>query len=75
MPPQEDQKKRPGHDATGLPNCWEDGPAAIHPPSGPVPAAWLQARLRELQALLAAGLISAQEYEALREKALQKRAK
>lgn len=55
---------------TGIPNCWEDGPPAVHSPTDSMPADWGEAWLRELQSLLAAGLLSAQEYEALWERAM-----
>lgn len=55
---------------TGIPNCWKDSPPAVHSPDDSMLADWGEARLRELQSLLAAGLISVQEYEALRERAM-----
>lgn len=67
MPPKGVQKGRK-QGATGVPNCWEGGPAAGRPSSER--AEWFDARLRELRKLFAAGLISAQEYAALRTEAL-----
>ena len=63
-------KKRRKHQESGLPNCWEEGADAFFPAFGPAPASRLEARLGELQSLLAAGLITPQEYEALKAEAL-----
>ena len=71
MRPKEAPREEGEAHAAGIPNCWEEGPQAFLPSPGRVPEAWLEVRLRELQALLAAGLIAPEEYEALRTEALE----
>lgn len=69
MSPRKTRRKRPGYSESEPPNFWEDAWMSPVTPSGEQ-ALRLQARLRELQALLAAGLISVEEYKTLRKEAL-----
>lgn len=69
MPSEKLQENKPEDRETGHPNYWEDEQVST-PAPGQGAAAYLQVRLKELQDLLAAGLITPQEYDALKAEVL-----